>query len=248
MTGLYGAVMDQPPEWWTLERSAARAWPAAHSEERDGWLLRHTPSVPRRRINSALPLHGSSPSIEAVESYYRALGRAVTVQVSPADVHAELDAELADRGYHRDAPTLILTAPASGFDDEGGAERVGDRARWPEVFAALDDRASTLGVILRIPEPVALFAATVDGETAGMGVFAVDGGYAGVFCMVTHPRHRRAGIASAVLAAGAAWAGGQGARRLYLQVEEDNPAARALYARAGFTVSHGYHYRVLPGM
>ncbi|WP_066370382.1 GNAT family N-acetyltransferase [Herbidospora mongoliensis] len=237
--------MATEPEWWRLERSAARVWPAVHTEERDGWLLRHTPSVPRRRTNSALPLHGSSPSIEAVETYYRDLGQAVCIQVSPAEVHPELDETLAARGYRRDAPTLILTAPTSIFEADGSVDQIHDRARWPEVFATLDDRLTTVDVILRIPEPVAFFAATVNGDIAGMGVFAVDEGYAGVFCMVTHPAHRRRGIASAVLAAGAGWAGSQGARRLFLQVEEDNPGARALYARQGFTFSHAYHYRIL---
>ncbi len=35
-------------------------------------------------------------------------------------------------------------------------------------------------------------------------------------------------------------------RRLYLQVEEDNEAARVLYTRRGFTGHHGYHYRIAP--
>jgi predicted GNAT family acetyltransferase len=29
-------------------------------------------------------------------------------------------------------------------------------------------------------------------------------------------------------------------------VEEDNKAARALYARSGFTSHHRYHYRIAP--
>ena len=34
-----------------------------------------------------------------------------------------------------------------------------------------------------------------------------------------------------------------GAEELYLQVETDNAAAIALYARLGFTTHHDYHYR-----
>jgi predicted GNAT family acetyltransferase len=33
---------------------------------------------------------------------------------------------------------------------------------------------------------------------------------------------------------------------LYLQVEDTNTAARALYQALGFTDHHGYHYRVAP--
>jgi ribosomal protein S18 acetylase RimI-like enzyme len=33
---------------------------------------------------------------------------------------------------------------------------------------------------------------------------------------------------------------------VFLQVEEDNVAARALYERCGFAAMHRYHYRVAP--
>ena len=78
-----------------------------------------------------------------------------------------------------------------------------------------------------------------------MGLFVADAGWAGVFAMATRPEYRGQGIATAVLGTGARWALKQGATRLYLQVEEDNAPAQALYAQAGFVRSHGYHYRVL---
>jgi ribosomal protein S18 acetylase RimI-like enzyme len=77
-----------------------------------------------------------------------------------------------------------------------------------------------------------------------MGLFAADSGWAGVFAMATVPEFRGQGIATEVLGAGARWAAGQDATRLYLQVEEDNAAAIGLYTRAGFTRSYGYHYRI----
>ena len=58
---------------------------------------------------------------------------------------------------------------------------------------------------------------------------------------------RRAGLGTAVTAGLAAHAAARGAERIFLQVEEDNAAARALYARCGFTDHHRYHYRIAPG-
>ena len=53
-------------------------------------------------------------------------------------------------------------------------------------------------------------------------------------------------VARTVVHALTRWATRHGAQRIYLQVESDNAPARALYASAGFTRSHGYHYRVAP--
>lgn len=49
------------------------------------------------------------------------------------------------------------------------------------------------------------------------------------------PAARRGGIGQALVRAVLARAALGGARRLYLEVAEDNPAARALYGAAGFT-------------
>lgn len=68
----------------------------------------------------------------------------------------------------------------------------------------------------------------------------------GLTAVEVHPDHRRTGLASAITAALAGAAARHGAGSLYLQVEADNEAARALYRRSGFTDHHGYHYRIAP--
>jgi ribosomal protein S18 acetylase RimI-like enzyme len=75
-------------------------------------------------------------------------------------------------------------------------------------------------------------------------MMVVERGWAGVFCMATRPQARRRGLATAVLRCGASWAAGQGARHLYLQVEEKNFPAVRLYTGLGFQTSHHYHYRL----
>jgi ribosomal protein S18 acetylase RimI-like enzyme len=58
--------------------------------------------------------------------------------------------------------------------------------------------------------------------------------------------HRRGGLGAAVTVALARAAAERGVDRVFLQVEDGNSAARALYARCGFADVHAYHYRVAP--
>jgi arginase family enzyme/GNAT superfamily N-acetyltransferase len=264
LTGLItvlASVMDGDAEDGTaqeVELLAARAWPATFTASREGWLLRHTPGVTRRRSNSAVPpaaRDDSHDGIEAIESFYRSRGLPVLVQVAPAHHHAGLDAVLAARGYRLAAPSLVLTAPIShviAATDLGDACTVQidavATADWLAAYVALDghdDNTTVAELVLpRVPAPAAYARLAFDGTVAAMGLFVAEAGWAGVFCMTTDRRHRRRGYARAILHAGARWAVTHGVERLYLQVETGNEAARALYERTGFTPSHTYHYRI----
>jgi GNAT superfamily N-acetyltransferase len=227
-----------------IESHAVRAWPSTHAEQAGGWLLRHTPGVGKRRNNSALPSPGVTDGIETAEEFYRKRDMPVIVQVSPAEEHSALDGTLAARGYRHDAPTLVLAAapgdvmrPAPGVDI--GTELT------PAWRSAYGNDAVSEHVLDRITLTTGFASIVVDSRVAALGLFVVGDGVAGVFCMATEPRHRRRGLAEAILRAGASWSAGRGADLLYLQVEEENEVARTLYAKAGFEHSHSYHYRVL---
>jgi ribosomal protein S18 acetylase RimI-like enzyme len=77
---------------------------------------------------------------------------------------------------------------------------------------------------------------------------AVPDDRAGLTAIETHPAHRRRGLASRVTAALAlaTVTAVPGVTGLYLQVEDGNAAARALYRGMGFAEHHRYHYRVAP--
>jgi ribosomal-protein-alanine N-acetyltransferase len=55
-----------------------------------------------------------------------------------------------------------------------------------------------------------------------------------VLTIATAPDHRRKGLAAAVLESAEAAAKAQGAAQVFLEVAEDNTAARALYRKAGY--------------
>jgi N-acetylglutamate synthase len=140
------------------------------------------------------------------------------------------------------APDVVLaTAP--------GAVALTDRpdAGWIAAWAACEERADAdehaRTVLARIEPPTAYARAPGD---LGVGVAVCERGWAGLFCVATAASARRRGIAGHVVHALTTWAVERGARRLYLQVASANAAAHAFYERAGFTRSHGYHYRAAP--
>jgi ribosomal protein S18 acetylase RimI-like enzyme len=73
----------------------------------------------------------------------------------------------------------------------------------------------------------------------------VDAELAGIFSLRTAVDARRRGHARAVLGRLAAWGQGMGARRLYLQVEDENAPARAMVRPLGAERAYGYWYREL---
>jgi ribosomal protein S18 acetylase RimI-like enzyme len=93
----------------------------------------------------------------------------------------------------------------------------------------------------------------VAGETGDDGDRAVavarlsfGGGWAGITSVEVDPAYRRRGLGSALTAACCEHVFASGVKRVFLQVETGNEAARALYERCGFGYAHRYQYRVLP--
>jgi ribosomal protein S18 acetylase RimI-like enzyme len=249
-----------PEDVQRIEQHAINAWPAPITQHLDGWLVRHTPGMQRLRSgNTALPLspNGDGRSVlPGVEAFYGDRGLPAAVQVSPAARHIGLDEHLAARGYRLDAPIHVLTAsagtvarvpqPAVGWTVEVSAAPT---TTWMEAFIELDghhdSREVADQVISKITLPAAYASITADHRIAGIGlVVGGDDQWAGVYCMATHPDHRRQGVAAAILRAGARWAVAHDVAGLYLQVAQSNAAARNLYARAGFTYAYSYHYRL----
>lgn len=67
-----------------------------------------------------------------------------------------------------------------------------------------------------------------------------------ILTLAVDPAARRRGVGARLVREGAAEAAARGATRLFLEVADDNPAALALYARAGFTEAgrrRGYYAR-----
>ncbi|SIN19361.1 GNAT family N-acetyltransferase [Micromonospora cremea] len=81
----------------------------------------------------------------------------------------------------------------------------------------------------------------------GRGTVTGQGRWLGLSLIEVLPAARRQGLARRVIDALAGWGGGVGATHAFLQVEQHNAAAVALYQRLGFTTHHTYLTRVAPG-
>jgi ribosomal protein S18 acetylase RimI-like enzyme len=206
-------------------------------------------------LNSALPLDAAAtPDLAVVEAFYARLGVRALVQMAPAEALAGLDAALARRGWSAEGATDVLVAEAAAVLARTAEAAPADvtvaprpHARWIASWAACEGRADAAEhareVLARI-EPETGYALAPGG--AGVGLATCERGWAGIFCLATAAHARRRGVARAVIHALTGWATERGARRIYLLVERDNAPAHALYARTGFSRSHGYHYRAAP--
>jgi len=91
------------------------------------------------------------------------------------------------------------------------------------------------------------FVSIRDGDAVlAIARLSIADGLAGITGVEVDQNRRRQGLGVAITAAACLAAEERGLSRVFLQVEEDNAPARALYKRLGFRDSHCYHYRVAP--
>jgi hypothetical protein len=130
-----------PEVSFEIERLAMRAWPADGVEVIEGWSLRRTEGVRRRRSNSLLPPPESGQAVRTLDVALRTaeeLGFDEVVQVSPAEAHLRLDEALEDRGMRLGGRTYVLVGPI-------GAGRRVDGVRLSALDRAWTDAWETVG-------------------------------------------------------------------------------------------------------
>jgi N-acetylglutamate synthase len=234
-----------------LEPLAEKSWPARETTALNGWLLRFSDGY-SSRCNSVSThgFHGKLDSdINAVEEAYRSRRLAPQFQISPATRPPGLEQALIARGYKHKPTTVLMVAEAAAIAASSHGVQILSAPDADFVRLTLEgshspaDGQERLTTLARITLPKAYVVARSGGETVSCGASVVTDDWASVYVMRTATQHRRKGHGQRVLQGIAQWALGQGASKLYLQVDETNLAGRALYARAGFRDGYRYlHY------
>ncbi|MFJ3575199.1 GNAT family N-acetyltransferase [Streptomyces rubiginosohelvolus] len=236
-----------------LAAVTARAWQPVESEALGDWRLRAAGGF-TRRANSVLPLGDPGlPLGEAfgrVRHWYEERGLPAYVQTATGAEGTQelLCAELEEHGWRREVSAevrIAALAPVGDREAEVSAVRL---TREPDAaWLARYQRFSTPGphVLRVLGSGPSVWFATVPGSgdaPDAIGRCVVDGRWAGFMAVEVAPEQRRRGLATTVMTALARRALDEGASAAWLQVEEDNEGARALYDNMGFAGHHRYHH------
>lgn len=232
------------------ERAGLDASAPPQQADVDGWLIRLSPGKAKRsRCINALR-QGTLPLDELLarcRQAFEAAGLPLAVRVTPWSRPADLDAQLAARGWGvfdaADVMVLERLRPDPGeaalqaLDAPAYAALVGAlRGSPPAAVAAHAERIASAPVSYQ-----GFSLNDADGALLACGQMVVDGDLVGLYDIASAAP--RQGHGERLCRALLALAHGQGARQAYLQVGSDNAVAQRLYARLGFVFAYRYHYR-----
>jgi GNAT superfamily N-acetyltransferase len=239
-----------------IEEAALNALQTQQQLFYDGWLLRLSPGKAKRgrsvnaHFGSSLPL---AEKIEHCESVYAARALPALFRITPFGRPNDLDDALRARGYVAFERTLVqavaLDRDPPRSPPGNGVELVAPAiAEFVEAAGELrgstpEQRDAHLERLARTPLAMHAIVARIDGRVVACGQVAVERGLAGVYDMVTAQDMRGRGIATRIVQALLAWARAQRATHAFLQVNDDNLPALAVYGRFGFATAYTYHYR-----
>lgn len=242
---------------WRVEETTLNAFPSLRQIIYRDWLLRFSDGF-TRRANSINPraarIDTLDADIETCAALFRRAGQQPIFRV-PEICDARLDAKLDALGYTAEGGTLTLFGDLAEADarSDPAAEILSLPSReWFDAMGILQKRNATQNAAFEriasaIAVPAAFAALREDGELTALTLGSVHDGLLCFESVVTGERHRGKGHARRLLASLNAWALGQGAKGVCLQVEATNEAGKALYDRLGLkTTLYRYHYRRSP--
>lgn len=211
-------------------------------------------------------------AIDAVVARYQAAGQPPCLRVPDTERLHAVHAQLTQRGWAGASPTLVQVADASDVlsavpwapavrtgassdaaaaalrwdaqpDDAWCAVFLGDAVGPGDVAEGVSAaEAASRTAILRRARHACYASVVVDGQTVATGMGSFSEGWASVHGMRTRASYRGQGRATAILRRIAQEAVQRGLPQLFLQVEQSNTGAQALYRRLGFRDLWTYRY------
>ena len=239
-----------------IEDAGLNASAPAQQRWLDGWMLRYSPGKAKRaRCVNALAM-GFRPTAEKLaeaEALFASVALPFIVRITPFTQPATLGTDLEKGGLLRFDDTRVMVlpklstrTPLSPRPDlpvraialEPFAQRVGTLRGSP-----LAQRQAHAQRLATAPVPFHAFEMREDEELVACGQFALEADLVGLYDVFTAQAARGRGLATRLCQHLLVKALELGAETAYLQVDSENHAARAVYAKLGFVDGYGYHYR-----
>ena len=244
-----------------IESAARMAWPAIEEVELEGGTLRYASGV-SRRSNALIPKVSGrfcpQQLISETERFYSAKGQDAVIKVLTAEkansAFGKLDKLLEEVKYQKQAPTAvlglqlnqtpILKLPKTGFHlVENTKDDWIDAWQAVRVFKPVR-YDSHRQLLRRISGTVYFLVMYDDQKPCATGMAVLNKKTLGIFGIATSKNYHGQGLASQIISELLRWGRLRGAGFAFLQVEERNLPALALYKKFGFTQQYSYWYRV----
>lgn len=240
-----------PDDIASLERATLDAVAPPDVYAIDEWLVPFDSST-ISRAKSAVPLRHDNldaAQISHIQTLYAQRGLPAAFRVADVPALDPIHTELRRLGYRAQQPTMTLVGSVRQMRQvcQATSADVGltPTQQWSDVYLAEGfDPVDGTHRVQALSRSRHLVYASIheSGQSVAAGTAALSQGWASIHGMRTAPKHRGRGLAAQILAGLADTATARGLERVFLQVEQGNSAALALYRRAGFVTAWRYHY------
>ena len=238
-----------------LDELSLNAWAAPHVVLLDGWVLRYANGY-TKRANSVNALYGGQmplgDKIKQCEMFYGGKGLPTVFRLANFSQPEGLDGVLAAQGYEQADLTNVQTLKLGAYDGVGILPAFSPQPplnKWMFHYQHLsgqDDVARGKHEALLGQGLMPAFYTTLsqNNQVVSCGALVLEGGYAGIFDIITHPNHRNQGHARQLVQHMLTLAQTHNSHTAYLQVMTANKPANHLYETMGFKTIYQYWYQI----
>ena len=235
----------------SIERATLDAVAPPAAQELEGWLLPFDKST-IRRAKSAVPLRHSNldaKQLAKIEVLYAERCLQAAFRIADVPGLANIQDALQRCGYRAEQPTLVLVGTVQNMRKISQATpaevTTTPTPAWSAVYLGEGfdpvDGAHRIQALSRSRHVVYASVQESD-QSVAAGTASLSHGWASIHGMRTLASSRGKGLAARILAGLADRAAAHALEKVFLQVEESNSAALALYRRAGFCTAWRYYY------
>ena len=238
-----------------IEEASLNAWPALEQVIYDGWVLRFSKGF-TKRANSVNPLRKAHmdvvEKITYCENTFLERNLPIIFRITPCASPNNLDEILAFRDYKKIDSTSVLSQHIQEIEYSSTNDELlenCDLNKWLETFCLLsgyelEDHLVHREILQQIPATCFYTVLHHQDQIVSCGLGVLERDYFGLFDLITTENRRNQGFGRKLISQMLFIAREAGAKYAYLQVMQNNHAARHLYEKLGFQENYNYWYRV----